>query len=104
MIFKVRSDLAGRSPIRLVAPVLYLFAALVLGSCAPENGDESKSAEDSVSMVSAYHDSDVIALTGIDSSNVLDLLKAQHAVEYRNTLSGAFVTAIDDLEVGSAYS
>lgn len=47
-------------------------------------------------------DSLVIEMTAIDSISPLELLLAEHQVEYRSSMMGSFVTAIDSVEVSSA--
>jgi hypothetical protein len=43
-------------------------------------------------------DSVTVALSGVDSVSVFDLLKRNHAVDYRSTMAGVFVTGIDSVE------
>jgi hypothetical protein len=48
-------------------------------------------------------DSLVIELEGVDSVTVFDLLKEKHRVEYKSSLQGVFVTAIDSVKGGDGY-
>ena len=48
-------------------------------------------------------DSLVIELEGVDSVSVFDILKEKHQVEYKSSLQGVFVTAIDSISAGDGY-
>ena len=72
---------------RLLALIL-ISAALFAGCGSSETNQAEGSAVDSVT----------VALSGVDSFSVFDLLKENHAVDYRSTISGVFVTGIDSVD------
>lgn len=81
----------------LVAVLLTFF----LSSCdsKTENESDMKQSEagDSTAL-SLPLDSVVIELAGVDSQTVFDLLKDDHVVEYKSSVMGIFVTAVDSIE------
>jgi len=88
---------------QLLITAVVLSLVLILIGC--RSGRETSGREsDTVAQVeSEKQDSLVIDLTGIDSSTVLALLVSSHRVDYRNTIAGAFVIAIDSVRNSSAY-
>ena len=83
-----------------VAPVLVLMT--VLGGCGSDSNPTPKQTDTTIQTVSGGKDSVLIALTGVDGTTVLDLLKKSHDVEYRNSAVGAFVARVDKIKSGSA--
>ncbi len=79
-----------------------ILIALLLAACGGDAPVPENQAVDTTSATGAalveYTDSLVIDLVGVDSATVLDLLLQTHQVDYRTTLNGAFVTAIDSTE------
>lgn len=72
---------------------LALAISLNLVHCSePEKEEAATKTERSVP-----YDSLVIALQGVDSLNVLELLLLTHEVDYLTTAGGAFVRAIDSV-------
>jgi len=81
-----------------------ISAALLLAACGGDQPDpETKATDTTASTTIEFSDSLVIELAGVDSITVLDLLLSTHQVDYRTTMSGAFVTAIDSHENGGDY-
>ena len=75
-----------------------ILIALLYSSCGSDQPDpETKTRE---AAPAEFSDSLVIELVGADSVSVLDLLLSAHQVDYRTTMSGVFVTAIDSVENG----
>lgn len=70
----------------------------LLASCASEEPKVDRAGADTTTSDPGRRDSVVIELVGVDSSSVLDLLVSAHQVDYRPSLAGAFVTAIDSVE------
>ncbi len=95
MVFKVRLDRAGRRPGRWPRLAAAIAISLTLAACASDDRETDQT--ETAALVDSCADSVVIELTGRDSLSVFDLLKAGHDVDYRTTLSGIFVTAIDSV-------
>jgi len=72
--------------------------SLLLLRCTSHDRADDRLSDTTDQATQVFHDSLVIELTGVDSITVLDLLVADHQVDYRNTAAGAFVTAIDGVE------
>lgn len=79
-------------------PAVFATAVLLLLSCTSHDRADDRLSDTTDQATQVFHDSLVIQLTGVDSITVLDLLVADHQVDYRNTAAGAFVTAIDGVE------
>ena len=81
--------------------MLLILSALLLCSCDSKTENESalkqSEAVDSTAL-SPPPDSVVIELAGADSQTVFGLLKDGHEVEYKSSVMGIFVTAIDSIE------
>lgn len=75
---------------------IFLAAAIVLAAC---NDSSDKPADVTADQPP---DSVVVTLIGQDSTSVLDLLLANHEVEYKESSMGAFVTGIDSINGGGA--
>lgn len=82
---------------------MIIATALILTACGSGDQPDDQSDVDANKTQIASTDSLVIDLVGVDSLTVLDLLKAEHQVDYRSTISGVFVTMIDSTESGSNY-
>jgi len=78
---------------------LIISVILLLIACS---SDREKPAADKAA-VAEVKDSLVIELEGVDSVSVFDLLKEKHAVDYKSSLQGVFVTAIDSVSGGDGY-
>ena len=91
--------------VRFMILIALLFVACGGDQPVPENDatDTNNTTETTNKTLAENSDSLTIELTGIDSVSVLDLLLKAHQVDYRSTLSGAFVTAIDAHENGDDY-
>ncbi|UCD63901.1 MAG: DUF4430 domain-containing protein [Candidatus Zixiibacteriota bacterium] len=79
--------------------VLTLVLSSVFLSCGSGTDDLAEADDpgrDSAATV-AFHDSLIIEMTGRDSLSVLDILMAEHQVDYFSTAAGVFVTAIDSI-------
>ena len=76
--------------------ILMLISLLLVAGCG--NNTDKNTATDTP------EDSLTVALTGIDSTSVLDLLRDGHTVEYRESTIGAFVTEIDSVANPAATS
>ena len=70
---------------------------LLLAGCGHKKESADKDTEVEVK------DSLVIELEGVDSVSVFELLKEKHQVEYKSSLQGVFVTAIDSVRAGDGY-
>jgi hypothetical protein len=77
----------SRSPLHVVLILIVIVAASFAGCGSGDTNQPQDSAADSVSVV----------LSGVDSVSVFDLLKENHAVDYRSTMAGVFVTGIDSV-------
>ncbi len=78
----------GRSLVLRLGALLLISAALFIACGSTDTNQSPGAAADSVT----------VALSGVDSVSVFDLLKQKHAVDYRSTISGVFVTGIDSVE------
>jgi len=92
---------------RTIAFLSAILSTFLLYSCDSKTEKESdlKQTETANSMVPLLpFDSVIIELVGADSQTVFDLLRNDHQVEYKSSVMGVFVTAIDSIENGgSAY-
>jgi hypothetical protein len=89
--YRRRSSL--RSGSHLLVPgtlLLFLFSAALFVACG--------SSSDMDQTQGAVADSVTVALSGVDSVSVFDLLKKNHTVDYHSTMAGVFVTGIDSVE------
>jgi len=85
-------------------PLAIVFAfMLTLQTCGGCDQTAERDNPDLLDLACDYVDSVVIELAGVDSMTVFDLLKAEHQVEYRSSMAGTFVTAINSVESGSDY-
>ncbi len=82
---------------------MIIAASLIFTACGSGDQPDDRSDADANKAQRVWRDSLVIDLVGVDSLTVLDLLKAEHQVEYRSTISGVFVTTIDSTESGSNH-
>lgn len=86
---------------RIVAIVWAILLPFLVSSCGTEvdndTGLRQSDTGDSPAL-SAPVDSIVIELAGADSRTAFDLLKSNHQVEYKSSVMGVFVTAIDSIE------
>ena len=84
-----------------MALLVAILLTFLLCSCGSKTENESylrqSEAGDSTTL-SPPPDSVVIELAGADSQTVFDLLKDGHEVEYKSSVMGIFVTAIDSIE------
>lgn len=81
---------------------MIIAAALILTACGGDQPAE-RADSDPLDLTCDYVDSLVIDLVGVDSLTVFDLLRTTHQVEYRSSMAGPFVTAIDSVESGTDY-
>jgi hypothetical protein len=82
--------------------IVVITGSILLLSCSGSD-DTAEQTDTDYADELAYHDSVVFEFEGVDSMSVFDLIQAGHELEYQSTISGKFVTEIDDLEVGSEY-
>ena len=75
-----------------LATIFVLLALILSTSCGGDNSNE-KAVEDET-----LRDSLVLTMVATDSITVFDLLDANHAVEFKNSAMGVFVTTIDSME------
>ena len=85
---------------RFAAVIIFLSTNIV--SCGSEQSQQEP-APDTTAQAQTTGDSLVIELAGEDSVSVLELLKRDHAVEYRGTAAGAFVTSIGPTANSAEY-
>ena len=97
----VRSVTIRHTLFQTAALMLLILSALLLCSCDSKTENESnlrqRQAGDSTAL-SSPPDSVVIELAGADSQTVFDLLEDGHEVEYKSSVIGIFVTAINSIE------
>lgn len=74
------------------------FLLCSCGSKTENESDLKQSEAGNSTALSPPPDSVVIELAGADSQTVFDLLKDGHEVEYKSSVMGIFVTAIDSIE------
>ena len=90
-----------KSHCQTMALLVAVLSTFLLSSCdsKTENERDLKQSEagDSTAL-SPPPDSVVIELAGADSQTVFDLLEDSHEVEYKSSVMGIFVTAIDSIE------
>jgi hypothetical protein len=72
-------------------------------ACGGEKQPAEQSETDATKSAVSAADSIVVELDGLDSATVLDLLLANHEVEYQSTMSGAFVIAVDSVANNSDH-
>jgi len=82
----------------LLAAVLLTFLLCSCDSKTENESDLKQSEAGNSTALSPTPDSVVIELAGADSQTVFDLLKDGHEVEYKSSVMGIFVTAIDSIE------
>ncbi len=82
----------------LLVAVLSTFLLCSCGSKTENENDLKQSEAGDSTALSPPPDSVVIELAGADSQTVFDLLKDGHEVEYKSSVMGIFVTAIDSIE------
>ena len=83
--------------------VLVTILSTMLPGCSSKQSQQNFALDTAAQVQTANGDSLVIELTGVDSLNVLELLKREHEVEYRGTAAGAFVTAIGPTATCAEY-
>ena len=87
--------------LQTMALLVAVLSTFVLCSCDSKTENESdlkqSEAGDSTAL-SPPPDSVIIEFAGADSQTVFDLLKDSHEVEYKSSVMGIFVTAIDLIE------
>ena len=84
--------------IALLVTVLLTFLLCSCDSKTKKESDQRQSEAGNSMALSPPPDSVVIELAGADSQTVFDLLKDGHEVEYKSSVMGIFVTAIDSIE------
>jgi hypothetical protein len=82
----------------LLAAVLSMFLLCSCDSKTENERDLRQSEAGDSTALSPPPDSVVIELVGADSQTVFDLLEDSHEVEYKSSVMGIFVTAIDSIE------
>ena len=78
---------------------LFISFILLLAGC----GQRQEQSSADIDTAAAVKNSLVIELEGVDSVSVFDLLKEEHQVEYKSSLQGVFVMAIDSVNAGDGY-
>jgi hypothetical protein len=93
--------------IRVTSQIIRITAVLsilvVAYGCGSDSKPSPKTPDSAAQPLTKGQDSLVIELAGNDQTTVLDLLKADHDVDYRSTAVGAFVTQVDEAESGAEY-
>ncbi len=74
-----------------------LFVALIGCSRKTSKQQVKDASEQDSTLLQSGNDSLVIELIGEDSLSVFEILKMNHEVEYKSSLVGVFVTAIDSV-------
>ena len=88
----------------LLVTVLSTFLLCSCDSKTENESDLKQSEAGDSTALSTPPDSVVIELAGADSQTVFHLLRSNHQVEYKSSLMGVFITAIDSTEnSGGAY-
>ncbi len=80
-----------------------ILLPLLICSCSHKTDrDRDSKLDDAVdtAALSVPTDSVVIEFAGVDSETVFHLLKSNRHVEYRSSVMGVFITAIDSIENG----
>jgi len=83
--------------------LLLLVLTTAFFACSQNSDSTADKAGETDTSVAAPIDSLVVSLIGIDSVSVLDLLRAEHAVEVQESAMGAFVKSIDSVENSQGY-
>jgi hypothetical protein len=89
-----------RQFIRITAVLAILAVAY---GCKSDSKPSPPKPDSAAQTLTKGQDSLVIELAGADQTSALDLLKADHDVDYRSTAVGAFVTQVDQAESGAEY-
>ena len=84
----------------LILVILSVFLLCSCGSRSEKDTDIRQSRTDDSIVPSISSDSILIELAGVDSQTVFDLLRNSHQVEFKSSVMGVFVTAIDSIENG----
>ncbi len=85
----------------MLMKLLIIFGLLLFIGC----GEAEKETETAIEEVgvSGPVDSLIITLVGVEGKSVYEITKEQHEVKSVESAVGAFVHAIDSIEIGSEY-
>jgi len=93
---------AKKSQFELLFAGILSIIFLTAFSCGGEKtGDTAQT--DQTAPVEEFTDSLAIELAGADSLSVFEILRGNHEVDYKSSLQGVFVTAIDSVAGGGGY-
>jgi hypothetical protein len=88
---------------RLIYRTLMALSFLALLPSCSSKRQADRQMSDTTQAFEKFEDSLVIELSGVDSLTVLELLQREHAVKYRSTAAGAFVTSIGPATNSAEY-